>query len=151
MRENFAAEIEYLLRNVPAEQWQASQPPFVCGIMYEFTPWHGSSTVTIQTTDDTPGDFGSWKYYFSADSDSSRIKSEIEQYRQAANGKLEYHRLLIEAAEALLGTDFSKYGVTQITDAWHLYGPFQVQVYDMDRTFKFNYCEYVAARRMAQA
>lgn len=148
MRENFAREIEYLLREVPAEQWQSSEPPFVRGIMYEFIPWHGSSSVTIQTTDDRPGDFGSWKYYFSADSDGSRIRSEIERYRQADDPTLEYHYLLIEAAEALLGADFSPYGFAQVTDTWHLYGPFWVQVYDMDRTFKFNYCEYVAARRM---
>lgn len=59
-----------------------------------------------------------------------------------------YHRLLIEAAEAMLSIDFSKYGQPQTVDDFCRYGPFQVRVSDPDGTFNFNYCEYVLARRL---
>src|SRR4051794_10347942 len=96
VRENFRREIEHLLDEVPAEQWD---DPDVCGVLYDFTPWHRMSSVTIQTRDDDPRDIGAWKYYFSAESDGSLIREQHQAWNnEVANKRLVYHRLLIEAA-----------------------------------------------------
>jgi hypothetical protein len=143
VRENFVREIEYLLSEVPKGQWE---DPGICGVMYDLIPWHKMSSLTVQTREDDPHDPADWKYYFSAESDTSRIKEEIAQY-QKTNDTWVYHRLLIEAAEALLSIDFSAHGQPITAEANCLYKPFQVQVYHADKLFAFNYCEYVLARR----
>ncbi len=144
MNANFVREIEYLLENIPVAQWE---DPTICGVMYEFLPWHKMSSITIHTSEDDVHDPGGWKYYFSAESDGSRIRQEIELY-QKAGGRVIYHNLLVQAAEALLSIDFTKYGQPQTIDDFCLYGPFQLHVYDADKTFCFNYCEYVLAARL---
>lgn len=157
-RENFRREIEQLLDEVPTEQWD---DPDVRGVLYDFTPWHRMSSVTIQTRDDDPRDIGAWKYYFSAESDGSLIREQYEAWHnEETNKRLVYHRLLIEAAEALLCIDFGKYinpklptpilnlrDWTAIDDQFCLNKTFFLQVYDPDESFRFNYCEYVLARR----
>jgi hypothetical protein len=134
---------------VPAEQWA---DPLLCGVLYEFVPWYRMSSVTIQTRDDDPRDIGGWKYYFSAESDGSLIRDEHEAWRnEPVYKRLVYHKLLIEAAEALLSLSFDRYGNpnwTTINDNFCLNKTFFLQVYDVDKTFKFNYCEYVMARRL---
>lgn len=148
MIQNFVNEIEYLLSQVPAEQWA---DPDACGLCYEFVPWHGMSALTVQVRDDDPRDAGDWKYYFSAESDGSRVRAEVEEYR-ASGDRLVHHRLLIEAAEALLSVDLTRYVPDLVAvDGFCLYHPFKVQVYDADGTFGFNYCEYVLARRLEPA
>src|SRR5919204_314202 len=98
-RENFRREIEKLLGEVPAEQWD---DPEIRGVLYEFVPWYRMSSVTLQTRDDDPRDIGAWKYYFSAESDGSLIREEYEAWhKEESNKRLVYHKLLIEAAEAL--------------------------------------------------
>ena len=125
------------------------------GVLYEFVPWHRMSSVTIQTRDDDPRDIGAWKYYFSAESDGSPIRVEHEAWhKEESNKRLVYHKLLIEAAEALLSLDFGKYGNpywTMIDDDFCLNKTFLLQVYDVDQSFRFNYCEYVLARRLEPA
>ena len=147
MQKNFVREIKYLLGRVPSKQWK---DPAIRGIVYDLTPWHRMSSLTVQTSEDDPRDIGGWKYYCSAESDASRIKAEIEQWLDSRD-RLVYHNLLIEAAEALLSIDFSKYGQPVTIDGFCLYKPFQLQVYDADETFRFNYCEYVLARRLEPA
>ena len=146
MRQNFLRELEYLLGEVPPEQWR---DPEIRGVRYEFLPWHGMSSVTVQTADDEPRDPGAWKYYFSAESDGSRIRDEITLYDETCEtDDLVYHRLLTEAAEAMLDVDFGRYIPHMVTtQGVGLYRPFKVQVYHADRVFEFNYCEYVLARR----
>jgi hypothetical protein len=130
MQKNFLREIKHLLGKVPSKQWK---DPSIHGLGYDFTPWHRMSSVTVQTADDDPRDIGSWKYYFSAESDASRIKEEIGQYQEARKKRLVYHYLLVESAEALLSIDFSKYIPNMITsDGFSFYKPFRVQVYDED-------------------
>ncbi len=157
-RENFRREIEHLLGMVPAEQWD---DPDIRGVLYEFTPWHRMSSVTLQTLDDDPSDIGDWEYYSSAES-GEFIQEEFEAYHNATtNGSLVYHKLLIEAAEALLSVEFGKYknpnlpvpllnlrDWTAIDDEFCLNKTFLLQVYHTDQTFRFNYCEYVMARRL---
>jgi hypothetical protein len=159
VRKNFRREIEQLLGKVPAEQWD---DPDVRGVLYEFVPWHRMSSVTLQTRDDDPHDIGAWKYYVSADSDGSLIRTEFEAYHsETTNGKLVYHTLLIEAAEALLSIEFGKYCNQQLPapllnlrfwtaslDGFCLNKTFLLQVYHPDETFRFNYCEYAMARRL---
>ncbi len=158
-RENFRREIEKLLGEIPAEQWD---DPDVRGVLYEFLPWHQMSYVTIQTRDDDPRDIGDWKYYFSAESDGSLIQEEYEAWHNATtDARLVYHKLLIEAAEALLSLEFDKYcnpnlptpvlqlrDWTPLNEDFCLNKTFLLQVYDPDETFRFNYCEYVVARRL---
>jgi hypothetical protein len=116
-------------------------------LRYQFVPWYGGSSVTIQTKDD-PRYFGDWKYYVSAESDCSRIRDELAFYQETRDRNV-YHRLLVEAAEALLILDLGRYIPHMVTNAEvRLYHPFPMQVYDADGTFKFNYCEYVLARRL---
>jgi hypothetical protein len=154
VRENFRREIEKLLADVPAEQWADDQ---IRGVLYEFVPWHRMSSVTIQTQGDDPRDIGAWKYYFSAESDGSLIREEHEAWhKEKSNKRLVYHRLLIEAAEALLSLDVgnycNKFWATPIDDAgFCLNKTFLLQVYDVDESFRFNYCEYVLARRLEPA
>jgi hypothetical protein len=150
VRQNFLRELEYLLGEVPAEQWR---DPDIRGVRYSFLPWHKMSSVTVQTAADNPRDPAGWKYYFSAESDGSRIRDEIALYDETCEtDDLVYHRLLIEAAEALLAVDFGRYIPHMVTtDGAGLYKPFQVQVYHADRVFEFNYCEYVLARRLDTA
>ena len=158
-RDNFRREIQHLLDLVPAEQWD---DPDVRGVLYDFVPWHRSSSVTVQTRDDDPSDIGAWKYYSSAES-GEFVQAEFEAYRAAAeDGGLVYHKLLIEAAEALLGVEFGKYNNphlpvplrnlrscswTASRDGFSLDKTFYLQVYHADQVFRFNYCEYVMARR----
>jgi hypothetical protein len=158
-RENVRREIEQLLGEVPAEQWD---DPDVRGVLYEFVPWHRMSSVTIQTCDDDPRDIGAWRYYFSAESDGSLIREQHEAWHnETTNKRLVYHRLLLEAAEALLSIEFGKYinpqlptpllnlrDWTAIDDEFCLNKTFLLQVYDPDESFRFNYCEYVMARRL---
>jgi len=152
VRENFRREIEQLLREVPPDQWADDE---IRGVLYEFAPWHRMSSVTIQTRDDDPRDIGAWKYYFSAESDGSLIRQEHEAWhKENSNKRFVYHKLLIEAAEALLSLDFGKYGNrywTTIDDDFCLNKTFLLQVYDVDQSFRFNYCEYVLARRLEPA
>jgi hypothetical protein len=159
VRENFRREIQHLLDMVPAEQWD---DPDVRGVLYDFIPWHQSSSVTVQTRDDDPRDIGAWKYYYSAES-GEFVQAEFEAYRTAAtNGGLVYHKLLIAAAEAFLSVDFGKYNNPRLPvplrnlrscswaasyDGFSLTPTFLLQVYHADRVFRFNYCEYVMARR----
>jgi hypothetical protein len=160
-RENFRREIEHLLGKVPAEQWD---DPDLCGVLYDFIPWHRISSVTLQTRDDDPRDSAAWKYYSSAES-GEFVQGEFAAYRTAAtNGGLVYHKLLIEAAEALLGIEFGKHNNpglpvavrnlrfwTASHDGFSLNGTFLLQVYHADQVFRFNYCEYVMARRLELA
>jgi hypothetical protein len=151
MQQNFAREIEYLLSRVPKKQWK---DPLAAGLRYQFVPWYGGSSVTLQTREDDPRYFGDWKYYVSAESDCSRIRDEMALYQGAAPDRRRdvYHRLLVEAAEALLGAEIGKYIPDMVTTRdSRLYHPFSMQVYDADGTFKFNYCEYVLARRLDAA
>lgn len=144
MISNFVSEIEHLLTEVPEEQWR---DPGVCGLMYDLLPWHRMSSVTVQTREDDPHDPAAWKYYFSAESDTSRISSEIEEYLRTRD-RFVYHSLLIEAAEALLSIDFSRFGQRTTVEDGCLFKPFLLQVRDPDQTFTFNYCEYVLAKRL---
>jgi hypothetical protein len=154
VRENFRREIEKLLGEVPADQWEDDE---IRGVLYDFVPWHRMSSVTIQTRDDDPRDIGAWKYYFSAESDGSLIREEYEAWhKEQSNKRLVYHKLLIEAAEALLSLDVGKYckkfWVSVIDDGgFCLNKTFLLQVYDADQSFRFNYCEYVLARRLEKA
>lgn len=158
-RDCFRREIEQLLGEIPAEQWD---DPEIRGVLYEFVPWHRMSSVTIQTRDDDPQDIGAWKYYFSAESDGALIQDLYEAWHNdETNKRLLFHTLLVEAAEALLSIDFSKYNNpdlpvpvrnlrfwTPIDDEFCLNKTFFLQVYDPDQSFRFNYCEYVMARRL---
>jgi hypothetical protein len=145
VKANFVVEIEHLLQKVPAAVWADDS---LRGLLYDFLPWHGTSSIAIQTAEDDPHDPASWKYYDCADSDASRIREEVALYRTASEKRLVYHRLLIEAAEALLSIDFGRYGQPTTVYGFCLYKPFQLQVTDPDQTFRFNYCEYVLARRL---
>ncbi|VTR97140.1 hypothetical protein [Tuwongella immobilis] len=159
VREKFRREIEQLLAEVPQEQWD---DPDVRGVLYEFVPWHRSSSVTIMTREDDPLDIGGWKYYYSADSDGSLIQAEFDAWHnETGNKRLVFHHLLIEAAEALLSIDFTPFinpalptpvlnlrFWNAIDDDFCLNKTFLLQVYDPDRSFRFNYCEYVMARRL---
>lgn len=154
MNQNFVREIEYLLSQVPAEQWK---DPDLRGLCYDILPWHRMSCITIQTANDDPKDLGGWKYYYSAESDGSRIATEYELYeRTSGTDRLVYHRLLLESAEALLSADFSKYipgfrpshGTDDKVFGIGLYKFFLLQVYDPDQSFTFNYCEHVLARQL---
>jgi hypothetical protein len=146
--QNFVNEIEYLLSQIPAEQWADLGR---CGLCYGFLPWHGWSAITLQTRDDPPNNVAAWKYYTSAESDGSRVAAEIEEYNTNGN-RLVFHRLLIEAAEALLRVDLTRYDPELVArDEFSPYSPFHVQVYDVDKSFEFNYCEYVLARRLEPA
>lgn len=143
IREHFTLEIETMLAEVPAELWEE---PEICGLMYDFLPWHENSTLSIQLRDDDPYDFGGWTHYECVNPDGRQVVEEFAIYNQAPDG-LVYHRLLIEAAEALLSIDFTKHGQPVTIEDGYLYGPFRLQVYHGDEKFKFNYCEYVLARR----
>ena len=147
MQKNFLREIKHLLGKVPSKQWK---DPGINGIVYDFTPWHRMSTLTVQTKEDDPRDIGGWKYYWSAESDASRISTEIEQHKTANDWRV-YHRLLLEAAEALFAIDFGQYGQPPTSENFRLYKPFRVQVYHGDGVFGFNYCEYVLARQLELA
>lgn len=151
-REHFVQEIGNLLDEVPAEQW-ADQS--LLGIRYDFCPWHRMSSLTIQTYDDDPHDPASWKYYFSAESDGSLLDEEYAAWHNEQNNKrLVYHRLLIEAAEAFLSLEFGKHGNpywAAIRDEFCLNRTFLLQVFDLDKTFQFNYCDYVVARRLERS
>ena len=156
-RKNFRREIVKLLSEVPAKQWD---DPDIRGVLYDFVPWHRSSSVTLQTEGDDPRDIGGWKYYYSAES-GELIQEEFDAYHNATtNGRLVYHKLLIEAAEALLTIKFGKFinprlptpilnlrDWSTVDDQFCLNPTFLLQVYDADRSFQFNYCEYVLARR----
>jgi hypothetical protein len=152
VRESFRREIEKLLSEVPTEQWADKS---ICGVLYDFIPWHRRSSVTIQTRDDDPHDIAAWKYYFSAESDGSLIRDQHAAWHdEKVNKRLIYHRLLSEAAEALLSIDFGPYGNpywTTIDGGLCLDKTFLLQVYDPDGTFRFNYCEYVLACRLDRA
>ena len=157
-QDNFRREIIGLLDEVPPEQWDDIK---VRGVLYDFVPWHQSSSVTIQTDGDDPTDIGDWKYYFSAESDGKLLQDEFRLYENAnPDGRLVYHKLLIEAAKAMLEIDYSKYCNPQlptpvlnlrnwnpVDDNFCLNKTFLLQVYDPDESFRFNYCEYVVALR----
>lgn len=159
-REYFKREIEHLLSKVPGEQWD---DPDVRGVLYDFLPWHRSSSITIQTRDDDPRDIGAWKYYESSES-GEYIQDEYDAYHNAKQDwRIVYHRLLIAAAEALLDAEFGKYinpnlptpvlnlrNWPTLDDGFCLKKTFYVQVYDHDESFRFNFCEYVMARRIEQ-
>lgn len=150
MKANFMREIEHLLEQVPTEQWQ---DPSICGVQYDLLPWHRMSSLTVRVEADEIDDLGGWKYYFSAESDGSLIRDELGSYSLAGDaGGMAYHRLLIEAADALLSVDFSEYisGVTP-TYGLGINKTFQVSVHHADGVFGFNYCEYVLARRLETA
>jgi hypothetical protein len=144
MKSNFEREIKYLLSKVPKAVWKDKK---IRGLLYDFLPWHEMSSIAIHSAGEDPHEPASWKYYDCAASDSSRVREEIAQY-QAKHDRLLFHKFLIEAAEALLSMDFGKYGQPTTIDGFCLYKPFQLWVTDNDKTFGFNYCEYVLARRL---
>jgi hypothetical protein len=146
IRQHFALEIDHLLSEVPADLWEE---PETCGLVYEFLPWHQYSSLAIQLRDDDPNDIGGWTHYECVNPDGRHVTDEFAIYEQANDG-LVYHRLLIETAEALLATDFTRFGQDETTDDGYLNRLFRLQVYHHDENFKFNYCEYVLARRLEQ-
>ena len=143
IRKHFAVEIDHLLAEVPSELWKE---PGIRGLMYDFIPWHEWSTLAIQLDEDDPHDPGGWTHYECVNPDGRHIGDEFALYKQA-NHRLVYHWLLIEAAEALLGFDFTRYGQHETIEDGFLSRLFKLQVYDADQTFSFNYCEYALARR----
>jgi hypothetical protein len=146
IREHFKLEIETMLAEVPADLWEE---PEICGLMYDFLPWHENSTLSIQLRSDDPYDFGGWTHYECVNPDGRQVHEEFEIYNKEP-GLLVYHRLLIEAAEALLSIDFTPYRQPTTIKDGYLYKLFQLQVYHGDEKFKFNYCEYVLARRFEE-
>ncbi|MCM2369371.1 hypothetical protein [Aporhodopirellula aestuarii] len=146
VRENFAREITQMCDEVEPELWQN---PGICGLMYEFLPWHEHSSIAIQLRDDDPTDPPSWANYECVDPNGTNIEDEIAMYTSSPSD-LVYHRLLVEAAEALLSINFSDFGQSETMEDGYLYCPFRLQVYHGDEKFRFNYCEYVLARRLDQ-
>ena len=148
MQQQFVGEIKHLLSEVPQALWADDS---VCGLMYDFLPWYDISAVSVQTLGDDAGDPAAWQYYNCVQSDCSRLADIVSSYESSQSQKLHYHGLLIEAAAALLSLDFSAYGFPQTVseDGIGLYTPFLLQVTDMDGTFRFNYCEFVLAQRLA--
>ncbi len=142
--DHFKSEIEHLLNSVPESTWDDHS---ICGLMYDFLPWHDFSSIAIQTRDDDRFDPAAWAYYDCATSDCTRIATEINLYKTRGH-RITLHWLLMQAAEALLAVDFSSYHESPTIEDGFLYGPFQLQVYDPDESFRFNYCELVLANRM---
>ena len=141
---HFKSEIDHLLASVPSSVWDDDS---ICGLMYDFLPWHDFSSIAIQTRVDDRFDPAAWTYYDCASSDCTRIEAEIDLYKTRGH-KVTLHWLLMQAAEGLLAVDFSPYIESPTVEDGFLYGPFQLQVYDPDESFRFNYCEHVLARRM---
>lgn len=144
VRRHFTIEIDHLLTAVPPELWEE---PEICGLMYDFLPWHRYSSLAIQLRDDDPYDHGGWTHYECVNPDGRHVAEEFDMYEQANHG-LVYHRLLIEAAESLLATDFTPFGQPNTIENGYLNRLFRLQIYHADENFKFNYCEYVLARRL---
>lgn len=159
--EHFCQEIELLLGKIPKKWWNED----IRGVLYEFVPWHNRSSIGLQTAEDDPREIGEWKYYDSpAWSDGALLAEEYEAYDQAienGSGSLVFHFLLLAAAEALLSTEFTRFINPRLPAAvrnlrfWTatdkdrgLNNTFLLQVYHPDQLFKFNYCEYVCARRL---
>ena len=144
VREHFSNEIAQLLADIPTELWDN---PEICGLLYDFLPWHEHSLVSIQLRDDDPTDIGGWEHYEPVTPDGRQLTEEFALY-QEANDNMVYHRLLIEAAEALLGIDFTQFGQREAIEDGCLNRQFKLQIYHHDGKFLFNYCEYVLARRL---
>lgn len=140
VRRQFKDEIEFLVAQIPAEIWEES----VRGLCYEFIPWHEYSSIAPQLINDDPNEPASWEHYCKIFSDFSRVRSVLSFY----NTRLDYHRILFEAASAFLEVDFSRYDRVAIEDDGFPEGPFRLQVYDVDGSFRSNYCELVLASRL---
>lgn len=140
VRRQFKEEIKYLMDLIPAKLWEGD----ICGLCYEFLPWHDYSSIIPQTGDDDPHEPPAWQYHTSFLSDFSRLQGVAEFY----HSELDYHRLLIEAGKAFLDIDFAPYGQITIEENGFPYGPFRLQVYDADGSFRLNYCEFVLANRL---
>lgn len=145
MRENFLHDIRSLLASVPAGVWDDRS---ICGLLYDFVPWHGVTSVSIQLQEDAPSSPADWRHFECAHSEGDLVREAIQSYEAASDQRLAYHRLLIQAAEALLKIDFAPFGQAKTIDGFSLYPPFRLRVEDPDRTFSFNYCEYVLAKKL---
>lgn len=78
------------------------------------------------------------------------LSAEFLKYKEHPE-PLIYHSLLCKAAEALLEVDFRLYHVPRTIQGFHLYAPFRLQVLNPDKTFTFNYCEFILAFRATVA
>ena len=138
IRGHFATEIGNMLAAVPQDVWDE---PKICGVLYDFLPWHEHSLVSIQLHGDDPTDIGAWEHYECVTPDGRALNEEFALYQQASDGLI-YHQLLIEAAEALLAIDFTDYGQSEAIEEDGTLNPlFTPQVYHGDQKFRFNYCE----------
>ncbi len=148
VREHFRLEIGNLLADVPISLWEE---PHICGLLYDFLPWHRHSSLSIQLQEDDPDDIGGWTHYECVNPDGRAVTEEFDMWDRAYH-YLVYHRLLIEAAESLLAFDFTRFGQREaIEEDGYLNPLFKLQVYHADNKFSFNYCEYVLARRFEQS
>ena len=145
MREIFRREIEALLRSVPSAV--TAETRRLRAVHYEFLPWLPRSAISFrlasETEVDSPAD---WQYYQVSESDCAALAEPIEAH---GFDRLSYHFLLVDAAAALLSIDTKSFGLPGIVGEDGFLNPvFQPEVTDVDRSFRFNYCEYVAARRL---
>src|SRR5262249_12278312 len=79
VKQNFMLEIEHLLEKVPTA---VGEDPTIWGLMYDFLPWQGFSSIAVQALEADPHDSASWKYYEFADSDASRIRGKLTAGRR---------------------------------------------------------------------
>jgi hypothetical protein len=144
---SFKEDIEKLISQVPAEVWKDRT---ICGLLYDIFPWHGYSSVSVQTRQCDEHDPASWKYFEISESNGEFLKSEFSEYNKSPDHLL-YHSMLCRAAEALLEVDFGPYYASQTVSGFQLSLPFRLQVLDPDKTFTFNYCEFILASKIHHA
>jgi len=53
VRGHFLSEIEQMLTDVPDSLWNNQN---ICGLAYDFLPWHQHSLVSIQSRGESPSD-----------------------------------------------------------------------------------------------
>ena len=144
MTTNFKFDIEKLVSSVPNHIWQDKT---LCGLLYDIFPWHGYSAISLQTNKCNERDPASWKYFEVSKSNGKLLESEFSTYNKNPNAIL-YHSMLCEAGKSLLEINLSSYNIKQTVFDFHLYAPFKIMVYDPDKTFNFNYCEFILASRI---
>jgi hypothetical protein len=143
----FKEDIEKLVAQVPVEAWKDRS---ICGLLYDIFPWHGYSSLSLQTRQCDEYDPASWKYFEISKSKGEFLKLEFSEYNKSPDA-LVYHLMLFRAAEALLEVDFGPYNAMKTVSNFHLSPLFRLQVLDPDKTFTSNYCEFVLVYKIHHA
>ena len=85
---SYTKDIGQLLSAVSRDVWADKS---ICGLLYDIYPWHGYSSIAVQTRSCPESDPACWKYFDAARSDGELLDREFRAYSRKQDPVHECH------------------------------------------------------------